>query len=158
MSSYIDKLDSGFLAHFSRRLAELIIEQASEITEAHGITAPITAISTIFFLTDTGSVTVAELAEALGVTHQMTTQRANTLEKLGLIYRKPNPQDKRAKTIHLTKLGMKEDKLLRSIMRDLNLIFDQLNEEVGCELMSKIRLAELALVEKSLVKRLKELD
>ncbi|MBF7072099.1 MarR family transcriptional regulator [Glaciecola sp. MH2013] len=158
MSSYVEKLDSGFLAHFSRRLAEVIIEQGSEIVQAHGITTPITAISTIFFLTDTGSVTVAELAEALGVTHQMTTQRVNSLEKLGLIYRKPNPQDKRAKTIHLTKLGMTEEKLLRPIMRDINLIFDQLNKEVGCELMSKIRQAELALVEKSLVKRLNELD
>jgi DNA-binding MarR family transcriptional regulator len=158
MSAYIEKLDSGFLAHFSRRLAELIIEQGAEILEPHGITTPITAISTIFFLTDTGNATVAELAEALGVSHQMTTQRTNILEKLGLIYRKPNPNDKRAKTIHLTKLGQKEEKLLRPIMRDINIIFDQLNEEVGCELMTKIRLAELALVKKSLVERCNELD
>jgi DNA-binding MarR family transcriptional regulator len=102
--------------------------------------------------------TVAGLAEALGVTHQMATQRVNTLEKLGLVFRKPNPEDKRAKSIHLTELGTKEGKKLQPITAKINIIFEQLNNQIECDLMTKIRQAELALIKAPLQKRIKELD
>lgn len=158
MSKYLEKLDGSFLAHFSRRLSEIIIEQGSRIIESHGITTPTTAVSSIYFLMEEDKATVAGLAEALGVTHQMATQRVNTLEKLGLVFRKPNPEDKRAKSIHLTELGTKEGKKLQPITAKINIIFEQLNNQIECDLMTKIRQAELALIKAPLQKRIKELD
>lgn len=158
LSKYLEKLDGAFLAHFSRRLSELIIEQGTRIIESHGITTPTTAISSIYFLMGEDKVTVADLADALAVTHQMATQRVNSLEKLGLVFRKPNPEDKRAKSIHLTELGTEEGKKLRPITEKINIVFEQLNDQIECDLMAKIRQAELALIEEPLQKRLKELD
>ena len=158
MSSYFESLDSAFLAHFSRRLSDLIIDQGTKLLESHGITTPTAAVSTIYFLKEKENVTVADLAKALDVTHQMATQRANTLESMGLILRQPNPQDKRAKTLHLTELGSAEANKLRPITRKVTQVFEQLNKQIECELMSKIRQAELALIDKPLVERLKEIE
>ncbi len=162
MSSYFESLDSAFLAHFSRRLSDLIIDQGTKLLESHGITTPTAAVSTIYFLKEKEkekeNVTVADLAKALDVTHQMATQRANTLESVGLILRQPNPQDKRAKTLHLTELGSAEANKLRPITRKVTQVFDQLNKQIECELMSKIRQAELALIDKPLAERLKEIE
>lgn len=158
MSKYLGNLEGAFLAHFSRRLSELIIEQGTRVIESHGITTPTTAVSSIYFLMGQYKATVADLAEALEVTHQMATQRVNVLEKLGLVYRKPNPEDKRAKTIHLTELGIEEGKKLLPITKKINIAFEQLNEQIECDLMAKIREAELALIKVSLKQRLKELE
>lgn len=160
MSSYFESLDSAFLAHFSRRLSDLIIDQGTKLLESHGITTPTAAVSTIYFLKEKEKekVTVADLAKALDVTHQMATQRANTLESMGLILRQPNPQDKRAKTLHLTELGSAEANKLRPITRKVTQVFDQLNKQIECELMSKIRQAELALIDQPLAERLKEIE
>lgn len=158
MGKYLGKLEAAFLAHFSRRLSELIIEQGTNIVESYGITTPTTAISSIYFLMAQNKATVADLAEALEVTHQMATQRVNVLEKLGLVFRKSNPEDKRAKTIHLTEIGIEEGKKLRPITEKINIAFELLNEQIGCDLMAKIRQTEIALIEKPLKQRIKELE
>lgn len=158
MSSYIKSLENAFLAHFSRRLSDLIIEQCSNHLKNLGITTPATAVSSIYFLADNDNVTVADLAEALDVTHQMATQRSNQLEKMGLIYRKPKPGDMRAKTIHLSESGIEESRKLRPFTKSLSAVFDEINEQIECELMVKIRQAELALIEKPLFQRIEKIE
>ncbi|MBQ4837823.1 MULTISPECIES: MarR family winged helix-turn-helix transcriptional regulator [Pseudoalteromonas] len=157
MSSYFDNLDNAFLAHFCRRLSDLIIEQGAKVTESYGITTPSTAISSIYFIEQNHGVTVAELASALEVTHQMATQRINTLESLDLIYRKPNPQDKRAKMIHLTELGKQEAVKLKPLTKNMSQVFSELNQQIECDIVAKVRLAEQALIDKPLMQRLNEL-
>ena len=156
MSLYFETLNSAFLAHFSRRLSDLIIDQGTKLLEQKGIVTPTTAISTIYFLDKNSKVTLADLAKALDVTHQMVTQRIQTLEKLGLVYRQANPEDKRAKTLHLTELGAEEAIKLKPFTKQVSAAFDSLNEQLGCDLMAKIREAELALIEKPMSKRIEE--
>ena len=76
---YFEKLNSAFLGHFARRMADLIIEQGSEILLDLDLTTPATSISTMLYLEKNHNVTVAVLADALGVSHQMATQRINFL-------------------------------------------------------------------------------
>ena len=107
---YFEQLSQAYLAHFCRRLADLIIEQGSETLKDMGLKTPTTAVSSLLYLADNNEVSVADLAEALGVSHQMATQRVQGLEKLGLVSRIPSANDKRAKQVVLTQLAETEIK------------------------------------------------
>jgi len=154
-TKYFETLNSSFLAHFARRLADLIIEQGSELLRDLELTTPTTSISTLLFIANNANVTVATIAEELGVSHQMATQRINLLEKLLLIERQPLPNDKRAKQVTLTELGKAEVKILFPFTQQMKEIFEQLEAEVGCELTKVIRRTELSLLNKSIKERLK---
>ncbi|KID56210.1 hypothetical protein JF50_18230 [Pseudoalteromonas luteoviolacea] len=158
MSSYLESLDQAFLAHFCRRLSDLISEQGTTAIQSYGITIPSTAISSMYFLEKNSGVTVAELAEALCVTHQMATQRIHTLVKLDLVCRKPNPKDKRAKTLHLTELGQQEVMQLKPLTSKMTEVFTELTKQIECDLLQKVREAEKALIETPLMQRLAALD
>ncbi|MCW8876578.1 MAG: MarR family transcriptional regulator [Kangiellaceae bacterium] len=153
---YFEKLSSAFMAHFCRRLSDLIIEQGSELIAELNLVTPTTAVSSVFYLDKNPQATVAELANALGVSHQMATQRINQLTRLKLVERVSSTEDKRAKVINLTKLGKAEVKKLLPLTEQMTQAFDQLEEELGSELTKLIRRTELALIEKPLRERLKQ--
>jgi len=154
---YFEKLSSAYMAHFCRRLSDLIIEQGSELIKEMNLVTPSTALASVFYLDKNPQCTVAALADALGVSHQMATQRINSLAKLGLIERVSSSQDKRAKVIHLTKLGHSEVKLLVPFARQLTNVFEELEKELGCNLTKLIRQAELTLIDKPLKQRLENI-
>ena len=146
------------MAHFCRRLADLIIAQGSEILADRGLTAPSTALSTIFYLDQNQNTTVASLASALDVSHQMATQRINVLVKLGLVARSSSDADKRAKCVVLTPLGKKEAKQLYPFATEMAQVFEGLEAELDCALTTVIRKAERSLLQRSLKQRLEELS
>lgn len=151
---YFEQLSQAYLAHFCRRLADLIIEQGSETLKDMGLKTPTTAVSSLLYLADNNEVSVADLAEALGVSHQMATQRVQGLEKLGLVSRIPSANDKRAKQVVLTQLAETEIKQLIPLTKNYTKIFAELEAEIGCNLSQAIRKTELALISKSLKSRL----
>jgi DNA-binding MarR family transcriptional regulator len=154
---YFESLNSAFLAHFSRRLSDLITAQGTEILREMQMTTPSTAISTMIFIHKNNDVTAAVLADAFGVSHQMATQRVNALEKLGLLERISQVEDRRSKNIALTASGKAEVKQLEPFIKKMKLVFDEIDTETGVELMSIIRRAELALLENPLKARLKQM-
>lgn len=153
---YFENLSSAFMAHFCRRLSDLIIEQGGELMKELDLVTPTTAVSSVYYLDKNPQATVAELADALGVSHQMATQRINQLIKLNLVARVSSKEDKRAKVINLTNLGKTEVKKLRPLTEQMTKAFDQLETELGSELTKLIRQAELALIEKPLKERFKQ--
>jgi len=157
IDKYFEKLSSAYMAHFCRRLSELIIEQGGELIKEMNLITPATAISSVFYLDKNPQSTVAALADALGVSHQMATQRINSLIKLGLVERVSCEQDKRAKVITLTKLGRVEVKQLAPFTKQMTKVFEELETELGCNLTKIIRQTELALIKKPLKQRLKSI-
>ncbi len=154
---YFEKLSNTYMSHFCRRLADLINEQGSEVLTDMNLDTPSTAISTVLFLDKNKLATVASLADELGVSHQMATQRINALEKLGLVTRQSSEQDKRAKFVTLTEKGQAEVKQLIPFTIKMNLAFDDLESEVGCQLTQLIRQTEMALLKTPLNKRIKNI-
>jgi DNA-binding MarR family transcriptional regulator len=151
---YFEKINSAFLGHFARRMADLIIEQGSEILRDLDLTTPATSISTMLYLDKNHQVTVAVLADALGVSHQMATQRINFLEKLSLVKRVSSPEDKRSKMITLTQIGQSEVIKLIPFTKKIENVFEELEVEMDCKLTKIIHQTELALRNKSLKERL----
>ena len=151
---YFEQLSSAYLAHFSRRLADLIIEQGSELLTEKGLGTPSTAMSTVFYLDKNEQTTVASLADALGVSHQMATQRINALEKLKLVTRTSSDKDKRAKFVVLSAKGKSEVAQLYPYAKKLKRVFEELETELNCQLTSMVRKAEMSLINRPLKQRL----
>jgi len=119
------------MSHYARRLADLINEQASDVLNELNLCIPASAISTMQFINQNTEVTVARIADALGVTHQMATQRINALEKLSLVKRVSLPTDQHAKQIKLSERGQSEIKTLQPFMDKMKSIFEELEHELG---------------------------
>ncbi len=153
---YFEKLSNTYLSHFCRRLADLINEQGAELISEMNIDTPSTAISTMLFLEKHKLATVASLADELGVTHQMATQRVNALEKLKLLTRQYSKHDKRAKFVILTQKGHDEVQQLIPFTIKINKAFDDLESEIGCQLSQIIRKTELSLIKTTLKQRISE--
>lgn len=152
---YFEQLGSSFMSHYARRLADLINEQAADILKELDLCIPASAVSAMQFINQNEGITVAHIADALGVTHQMATQRINSLEKLSLIKRIPLPSDQRAKQIKLSKKGLKEIETLQPFMEKMNSVFKGLESELGHHLSQIIYQAELLLRQCSLNERFK---
>lgn len=152
---YYENLSPAYLGHYCRRLSNVIVEQSSEILNEMGIVTPSASISAITYLHMNSPISVANLAEALGVSHQMATQRVNQLEKLGLIQRIHLEGDKRVKQVILTPLAKSEVKRLKPFTKKVDSIFLELEKELNCQLMSGLRKAELSLLDKPLSQRVK---
>ncbi|WP_196140791.1 MarR family winged helix-turn-helix transcriptional regulator [Aliikangiella sp. G2MR2-5] len=157
-NDYLDTLGSPYLAHFARRLADLIIEQGTTILLEKGMVTPSTALSTVFYLDNNQNVTVACLANALSVSHQMATQRINSLIKLGLVTKGSSDKDKRAKYVVLTRKGKEEVKQLIPFVQNLARAFEELESDLECQLTQVIRDAEKSLLETPLKERLSNLS
>ena len=126
---YFENLGSSFMSHYARRLADLINEQSSDVLKELNLSVPASAISTLQFINLNTEVTVARIADALGVTHQMATQRINALEKLSLVKRVSLPSDQRSKQIELSKKGQSEIKILQPLMEKMKLLFEELEAQ-----------------------------
>lgn len=150
---YFESLGSSFMSHYARRLADLINEQASDVLQQLNLCVPASAISTLQFINLNSKVTVAHIADAMGVSHQMATQRINALEKLSLVKRVKLPSDQRAKQIKLSNMGQSEIKALHPFMKTMKCLFDELENELGHELSQTIYQAELSLQKNTLKQR-----
>ncbi len=153
--TYFENLGSSYMSHFARRLADLINEQGAEVlAELHLIT-PATAISAMQFMDQSKdmAITVSDLAQALNVTHQMASQRVNKLIQLKLIERISNAHNKKSKQIILTTAGHDEIKALQPFMEKMQLVFNQLEAEIGVELTQIMYKTETSLRKKTLSDR-----
>ena len=155
---YIERLGSSFMSHYARRLADLINEQSTDVLKEFNLRVPASAISTLQYLNTNKNITVAHVASDLGVTHQMATQRINTLEKLSLVERHALSNDKRAKKITLSIKGLEEIKTLQPLMKRMSLIFEQFETELGHQLSQTIYQAETSLRQRSLKERFNDTE
>ncbi len=150
---YYQKLGNAFLAHYARRLSDLISEQGTEVLQKLNLITPSSSISTMVFLSQNKQVSGATLANALGVSHQMATQRINALIKLSLIKRVASPTDKRTKNIVLTPQGEKEITMIKPFLKKMQRVFDDLIDELGSDLGEIIQKTEHLLHNKTLEQR-----
>ena len=150
---YFETLNNAFIAHFARRLADLMNAQGGDLLNELNLVTPASSVSTVLFLKKIKTSTVTVLAEALDVTQQMATQRVNALVSLSLIKRTSDPHDKRSKTISLTELGLSEAKVLLAFTKEVSRAFDKINSELDCDLKSSLLRAEKLLLKEALADR-----
>jgi len=149
-------VQSAFLGARLQRLANLISEQGNQFFANAGSVTPIHCVSTLLFLNSDGPASLMEIARAFDDQHQLTAHRIKQLEKLSLIIRKDDPNDKRRRTFHLTEKGKVEAKIIEKKCEQASLVFERLNEELGVNLTNALDLAYDALSEKSIEGRVNQ--
>ncbi len=147
--------DEAFVGARALSLTDLIGKQGDEFFQDAGLTTPSRTTSTILFIDHNGPSSLVEIARALGEQHQLTAQRTTLLEGLSIIKRKPDPNDQRRKTFHLTKRGAAEVALIEERCREAIGVFDDLNKELGFNLGAALDAAQKALSQRSMMERLK---
>lgn len=145
----------AFIANLLDRTSTLISAQGESLLLDAGITFPSRASSAVLLIGERGSASTADIAAALELPHQLATQRVELLLNLGIFNRIDDPQDKRRKILKLTAKGAKELKLLNRALDDANHAFEALFDEIECDLQNVLERTISALLEQSVLDRVR---
>lgn len=153
-----EALEKAYLGKRVHDFLATISEQVDAIYKQRGIHIPVTASSTLQYIAGQKGVSLADIARALEVTHQITTQRVHKLEKIGLVEKRADMNDRRRFEWHLTPLGHDQAKLLESCMADAALVYQGLYDQLNLDLADALQEARNAILEHTLNDRFTEIE
>jgi DNA-binding MarR family transcriptional regulator len=90
-----------------------------------------------------GPLTISALAERMGMSQQAASKAVADLERRGLLHREPDPQDARARLLHLSDHGLRSVESARHHRRELEA---ELDAEFGAERIADSRALMAAIV------------
>jgi DNA-binding MarR family transcriptional regulator len=123
--------DISFLGRLSEALSQRIEEQTRELFDDAGIVIPVRSCSLLTALRQAGEASAAELARALGQSHQLVVQKCPALLRLGLVTQHADAADARRKLLRLTDKGAAQMALLDSYTAGISAVYERLFEETG---------------------------
>ena len=135
---YNSPFRAAFLANMAGRLKDQICEDAQQQFNQLELLTPVSDVSLMLFVGQNHSASIAEIAEALDYSHQRVAARINALIRLNLLSREVDSNDQRRKVIKLTRLGDKEVAQINQFYQQVAATFEQLFQEIDCELMEKL--------------------
>ena len=136
---FASKHKSAFLANMAARLRDIINDDCSVLLKEREITTPITDISLMMFISESKNPSIAEIANALDYSHQRTSARVLTIEKLGLIRRVVDKKDSRCQRVALTEAGKTDFKKLQKVLEAASEVMDKVIAEEGVDIMQSIQ-------------------
>lgn len=125
------ELDRTFLGRLSEQLSELIEQQSADVFRRAGIIIPVKSSSLLVAIATLGPVSVADLVRALDRSHQLIQQKMPKLLALGLVSRRPDPDDQRASLIEVTETGREQLALLSGLDPGFERAYAGMEEETG---------------------------
>jgi len=147
---------AAFLANMAQRLRDHISGEGAELLKENGVITPVTSVSFMLFLSESGPSSSADIAKAMNFSHQRVTSRIAELEKLALVIRVPDAADQRRKLIELTAKGQAEMSALAVVYEEAASAIEDVFTEIGDDLMDKIMITLDALKRKSIQERIIE--
>jgi DNA-binding MarR family transcriptional regulator len=87
---------------------------------------------------------LSELASRAGMTPQSMGQLVDELEELGYVERRPDPSDRRAKRIHLTRKGRRSNQTEWKVIREVE---DGLSQLLGEKRLNDLRTSLLRIID-----------
>jgi DNA-binding MarR family transcriptional regulator len=124
-------LDRTFLGRLSEQLSELIEQQSAEVFKRAGLVLPVKSSSLLGAIATLGPVSVADLVRALDRSHQLIQQKMPKLLTLGLVSRRPDPDDQRVILIEITDKGREQLALLDGLAAAFDRAYAEMEEEAG---------------------------
>jgi DNA-binding MarR family transcriptional regulator len=147
--------DITFLGRLSEALSQRIEEQTRPLFDEAGITVPVRSCSLLTALLEAGEASAADLARALGQSHQLVIQKCPALLRLGFITQHADPTDARRKIFRLTDAGRDQLARIDAYSVRISAVYRTLFEEVG-DVHGAILKALKALADKPLSERIKK--
>jgi DNA-binding MarR family transcriptional regulator/predicted GNAT family N-acyltransferase len=130
---YLQELGRIALGSRTKRLSDYMMAHVRNAYQERGDDLEPAMMPLLLHLQDhhtrTGQgLTLRELADHLGTSHPLISQRVKSLDAQGLVETRPNPNDERSRTVHLTFEG---DRMLRSLAPTRKAILDSLDSILG---------------------------
>jgi DNA-binding MarR family transcriptional regulator len=132
-----------------KRIGEQLQSQTQRILAAHDVSIPAGQFPFLAALDRLGSLTIGQLADAIGVTQPGATRTAAQLCDAGLVSITQSRDDQRRKSVTLTREG---ERLVATSKRDVWPIIERSVRELSHELEGSL-LEQLAALEDGLVAR-----
>lgn len=151
-----ESIKSAFLAMHLHHLRKLITRQSDRLFADQGIRAPSSCVSVLMTLDDAGPGSIAYLADSLGYSHQLISQRLSKLEDLGFIEKRPDPADQRKSVVGLTDAGKEQAALINEVLPMAAAAFDQVFDALGVDLCDAATRAHALLTANPLTDRVGE--
>ncbi len=101
-----------------------------------GLILPVITSSTAVVLIQGETASLLDIARDLWIPHQLASQRVKALLKLNVICAYKDPHDKRKTNYQLTEFGIEQGNILMDKLDKADLVFEELNNELGLELKS----------------------
>lgn len=149
-------IKSAYLGKHAHDLLFKSSEQVESVYLMRGIIIPVIVSSLLQYLSDHEGASLTEIGRALGVPHQLVAQRINKLKNLSLIERRADPGDGRRFGFFLNSHGEEQARRLKACMEDMALIYEDLYQEIECDLAQKLLEAVGSLETRSLKERFAE--
>ena len=153
-----DQYGSAFIDMRLHRLRVLITAQLDEFFAEAGVAIPSPCVSVVLFLAQRRKASISSIAETLGYSHQLITQRLLQLEELKCIHRLEDPRDRRKRLIALTAKGRRQATLLQETLPRAAEAFDALFDDLKINLPAAVKDIEKALKNDPLTDRLARLE
>lgn len=155
---YVSRIGRPFLARRISQLHDILAEQGQEVMNGAGMDLDARLGSVFFLIATRPGLSVAELAQELGLSHQLATYRVKKLVETGLVSQERDPDDLTRSVLRPTAKADPMVKQLRAVMRKLDGVYAQLFEELGVDLLDLATRAREALTTTSLLERTRNAD
>ncbi len=139
-----------------RRLGDRLKAEATKLYRAHGIEFNDSWFLVALILSYREGISVAEVAEAFGVSHSAISQMVTAMERKRLLIGRPDELDRRRTLLHLTKEGRSAVKALRPIWDAVGECTNELIASTGKDLLLAITEVEEQLEQQNLFTRVTE--
>jgi DNA-binding MarR family transcriptional regulator len=125
------ELSHTFLGRLSEQLSELIEQQSAEVFKRAGLVIPVKSSSLLVAIETLGPVSVSDLVRALNRSHQLIQQKMPKLVALGLVTRRPAPDDQRIILIETTDKGREQLALFAGLAQAFQRAYAEMEEDTG---------------------------
>lgn len=145
----------GPLAFVSRmrRLAETVNAQAGAVYQQYGLDFDPKCFPVFWLLSETGPMSIMEIADRLGFSHPAIIQLARQLEQEGLIVSEKSATDGRKRILRLSDKGLERQPDFRQVWDYIRAVNTQLLSEQRHNLLWAVEELETALAERAYLNR-----
>lgn len=119
VNDFIQGQGPAFLAHLLRRLADELVQAATEWYPTVGVSAPPRTLSTLIALDEQGPLGVTELAGLLRQSHPLVIVWIRELTGLSLVEQTSDPLDGRRTLVRLTAAGRRDVAKVRAALEPM---------------------------------------
>ena len=141
-ASLLEEDPVTFAGAWMSMIYDLITDQGAALAIAHGAVTPGRCFSVFLAIARNDPVSIADLAEWHGFSHQLMRTRLAELEGLGLIKSQPSKADRRKVVLRLTAAGRADLSKVEVACAQAKLGLRQVFAEAGLDASALPRLAE----------------
>ena len=157
-ADFADDLGPGYLNLVVRRVSQQIASAGDAYMRQTGVATAATSTVILAYVARHDNTAIADIAQALGYSHQAVAKAVESMEKSGLMQTAASKEDLRKKLVVLTRDGRRDAELVERVAQRAAIVFTEVFDEIGVDLFRALRAFEDAIDRRPLVGRLLESD